>query len=84
MIRKYSIYYASIAAIIVFLQGLYINLSFQSLALRTVIVFCVFYILGNLLGVITIEALLEGQLQKVEINRKTKAARKAKATATKE
>jgi len=65
MIRKYSIYFASIASILVFGEGLYVALSFQNLVIRTVAVFCGFYILGNLLGVIIIESLLENQLQKV-------------------
>ena len=39
--------------------------------------FCVFYILGNLLGVITIEALLEGQMQKIETRKNQKAKKKA-------
>lgn len=66
MIRKYSIYFASIASILVFGEGLFVHLSFQNLVIRTVVVFCGFYILGNLLGVIIIEALLENQMQKVE------------------
>lgn len=84
MIRKYSIYYASLAAIIVFAQGIFINLSFQSLSLRTVIVFCVFYIIGNLLGVITIESLLDGQLQKAESRKKEKILKRSKEKESKE
>ncbi|OGI09260.1 MAG: hypothetical protein A2Y40_08915 [Candidatus Margulisbacteria bacterium GWF2_35_9] len=84
MIRKYSIYYASLAALIVFFQGIYINISFQSLVLRTVIGFCAFYILGNLLGVITIESLLEGQLQKKDAKNKKNLSKKAKSNTDKE
>lgn len=65
MIRKYSIYFAGIAGVIVFAEGLYVHLSLDSLLLRTLIAFVLFFILGNLLGVITIEALLENQLQKI-------------------
>ena len=74
MIKKYSTYFASFAAIIVFIEGLFVNLSYQALAIRTILVFCVFYILGNMLGVITIEALLENQVMKSA--RKKAAAKK--------
>jgi hypothetical protein len=66
MIKKYSIYFASIASLIIFVEGLVVRLSFQNLAIRTLIAFIGFNLLGNLLGVITIEALLEGQVQKLE------------------
>ncbi|MEK6557412.1 MAG: hypothetical protein AABZ14_03825 [Candidatus Margulisiibacteriota bacterium] len=65
MIRKYSIYFAGVAGAIVFGEGLYVNVALDNLLLRTLIAFCLFFILGNLLGVITIEALLENQLQKI-------------------
>jgi len=65
MIKRYSIYFACLASIIIFIEGLLVRLTFQSIVLRTVIVFCIFYLLGNLLGVITIEALLESQVRKI-------------------
>ncbi|MDD5456543.1 MAG: hypothetical protein PHV30_05870 [Candidatus Margulisbacteria bacterium] len=77
MIKKYSTLFAIIASIIVFAEGLFVNLSYQTLAIRTILVFCVFYILGNLLGVITIEALLENQVMKSAIK---KAAAKKETT----
>ena len=86
MIKKYSIYFAVLAAVIVFGEGLYVNLTFENLILRTVIAFAGFYVLGNLLGVITIEALLENQLQKIDKRRarKRQAAQTATPAETKE
>ena len=75
MIKKFSIYFALIAALIVFGEGLYFQIAFQSLVLRTVLSFCGFYLLGNLLGVITIEAFLESQINKIN---KTKRPAKKK------
>ena len=66
MIKRFSTLLAIVASIIVFAEGLWFNVDFQTLAIRILIAFFAFYILGNFLGVITIEALLENQLQKKE------------------
>ena len=66
MIKRYSIYFAMIAACVVFGLGIGVGVSFDTLVIRTVLVFIAFYVLGNLLGVVTIEALLENQIQKVK------------------
>lgn len=66
MIKRYSIYFAFVAAAVVFGLGMWVGVSFDTLVLRTFLVFVGFYVLGNLLGVITIEALLENQIQKVK------------------
>ncbi len=66
MIRKFSIYFAIAGALIVFGEGIYVHLSFDNLVIRTIASAVICYILGNLLGVITIEALLENQMQKLD------------------
>lgn len=70
MIKKYSIYLAIIAAIIVGIAGFYSNITIQNLILRTVGVFFIFYLLGNILGIITIEALLDSNTEKLNNNKK--------------
>ena len=65
MIKRWSIYFASIAALVVCGLGFYVGVSFDTIIIRTLIVFFAFYLLGNLLGVVTIESLLENQEQKI-------------------
>ena len=72
MIRKYSLYFANIAAIFVFAAGIMKGISFSSLVLRTVITFFGCYYLGIILGVITIESLLDSQMRKVQDKKKQK------------
>lgn len=66
MIKKYSVFFGSIAALVVFLGSLLAKVSFQTLIIRAVLTFFGFYLLGIFLGVITIEALLESQVQKMD------------------
>jgi len=72
MIKRWSIYFGAIAAIVVGGLGLYVGVSFDTIIIRMLIVFFAFYLLGNLLGVITIESLLENQEQKVKRKLKEK------------
>ena len=72
MIKRLSIYLAAVAALVVCGLGVYVGVSFDTLIIRTLVVFFAFYLLGNLLGVITIESLLENQEQKVKREQKEK------------
>jgi hypothetical protein len=69
MIKKYCLYFANTAAIVVFLVSFLQNVSFASLVIRTVVAFFVCYYLALILGVITIETLLDSQLRKIELRK---------------
>ncbi len=72
MIKRWSIYFGGVGAVVVGGLGFYVGVSFDTIIIRMLVVFFAFYLLGNLLGVITIESLLENQEQKVnrELNEK--------------
>ncbi len=76
MIKKYSLYFANTAAIVVFVFGIVQNISFVSLVVRTVVAFFGFYFLGIILGVLTVETLLDSQIKKIEQRRERKKAEK--------
>lgn len=80
MIKKYSIYFAALAAVIVFGEGYFVQLPLDSLLIRTLIAFALFFVLGNMLGVITIEALLENQVMKIDRNKSQKNTTEKSAT----
>ncbi len=74
MIKKYSLYFANTATIVVFSASLYNGVSFSTLVIRTVITFFVCYFLALLLGIITIETLLDSQMRKIETRKEQKRA----------
>ena len=71
MIGKYSLYFAVISSLIVFLLGMFNNLLFEVVAIRTIAVFIFGYVFASFLGVITIESLLAGQEEKIKKMSKT-------------
>jgi F0F1-type ATP synthase assembly protein I len=80
MIKRFSIYLAFFAAMVVCGLGFYVGVAFDTIIIRTLLAFIVFYFLGTLLGVVTIEALLENQIQKVNRAHKSKGPKSSEGT----
>ncbi len=59
-----------------FVTGLFQNISFSALVIRTVATFFVCYFLGIILGVLTIESLLDSQVNKIKMKREMQAKAK--------
>ncbi|MDD4526829.1 MAG: hypothetical protein PHF25_02190 [Candidatus Margulisbacteria bacterium] len=78
MIKKYSLYFANTAALVVFVAGLIQGITFSSLVIRTVITFFVCYYVALILGVITIETLLDSQIRKIEQRREKRRTEQKK------
>jgi hypothetical protein len=69
MISKYSLYFANLASLFILVLGYLQGVSFAALVIRTVAVFFLSFFVGNILGVITLETLLDSQLKKIEQER---------------
>lgn len=78
MIKKYSLYFANIASFIVFVIGLFQGVSFSVLVIRTVIAFFCCYYGSLILGIITVETLLDSQIRKIEQKREQRREKNKK------
>jgi hypothetical protein len=66
MIKKYAVYLGIAAAITVSVMGMIGQFALDLILIRAIIAFFAFFVVGQLLGVITLEALIERQEGKMK------------------